>query len=125
MRGPYFDQDNFEPGKGFTPDPMLASEDIVERDGYRDTGKIVSEFILAGERLAQFRREEFDSEYFDDEVEIPLTRSRNFDVADASMILEAEAKRLASLTIEVTQEPKKEPNKPVKEGPNEPIKEGE
>lgn len=103
------DQDNFEPGIGMT----LDNEDIVERDGYRDTEHIVNEFISAGERLAQFRKEEFDRDMADESLEMDVTRSVGFEVADASMILESEAKRIASLppVVENVEEVKKEENK--------------
>lgn len=102
------DQDNFEPGVGMTMDP----NDEVERDCYRDTETQVMDFINAGERLADFRRGEFDHEYEEvDELEIPITRTRDFDIATGSMILESEAERLSKLSPAEAEKAKEDPEK--------------
>lgn len=74
-------QDNFKPGIG----QRFDEEDMVERDTYRSVEQIVKEFVSAGERLAEFRKEEFDLPADEEEVELPINRSQDFDMATASM----------------------------------------
>lgn len=95
----FVNQYTFVPGVGPAIDPDLVSESMTEPDGYRTTEEMVNELILAGERLDKYRREEYDSDIEDDDMpdEIPLTRSREFDAAVASQVLESEARRIKSL----------------------------
>lgn len=89
-------QDNFKATLGPEPNPDLNNDDQVERDGYRDIKDVVEELQSAGMRLQEFRKLEYDN--VDEEVdELPIGRAQDFEMADASMIKEAEAKRLGKL----------------------------
>lgn len=68
----------------------LEKEDMVERDGYRDTETIVQEMISAGERLMDYRRGQYDYEDDDLSTDIDPTRSPSFDLVDAGKIMEEE-----------------------------------
>lgn len=95
-RGPYVNQDNYESPIG----EDLPKEDIVDRDGYRDTKTQVMEMINAGERLINFRRDEFEYEEETEDFEIDPTRVPDFDAIDAAKLSAIEKKRLERLAIE-------------------------
>lgn len=92
-RGPYVNQDNYEPPIG----EALPTDDIVDRDGYRDTKTQVMEMINAGERLINFRRDEFEYEEETEDFEIDPTRVPDFDAIDAAKLSAMESKRLERL----------------------------
>ena len=105
-------QANFVPGVGLT----LDTEDMVERDYYRSTEDIVDELVRAGERLERYRAEEYDLDPDSEVIELPVNRSRTFDAAEASMLMESEAARIASKSKAPKPEPEEEPEKePEKE----------
>ena len=76
------DQSNYEDDGGV----MLDNSSMTETDLYRSTEDIVNEMLRAGERLAQFRKEEFDYEFEDYSTEEDPTRRPGFDPVDADRI---------------------------------------
>lgn len=65
----------------------LDKENLFEYGTYRDTKTQVEEFILAGKRLESSRLSQFDNISDDDDFIIDPTRQKNFDLADASDII--------------------------------------
>lgn len=76
------DQGNYVPDQGI----VLDTEDIVDRDGYRSTEEIVMEMVFAGQRLQEFRREEFDT--VDEDIKDlhfnDPTKDHGYDVIDGA-----------------------------------------
>nr|WAE43584.1 MAG: hypothetical protein [Microviridae sp.] len=73
-----------------TESPELNSGEIItERGGYVPHNVRIEEIIAAGERLYMSRAEQFD-QYgdFTEDLVFDPTRSPNFDMADASILLE-------------------------------------
>jgi len=60
---------------------------IVERAGYISAQKRIENMILAGQRLVEYRKHQFDfiGNEIDEDFEDP-TRNPNFDMADASQL---------------------------------------
>lgn len=72
-----------------TPPEKNSGKSIVESAGYIPAQKRIENMILAGQRLVDSRKEQYD---FDGEVDEDYTdpsRSPNFDMADASMMQNA------------------------------------
>lgn len=102
------DQSNFV----FDGGVLLPDEDIVDREGYRDTETQVREMINAGERLREFRREEFDDFEDGDVTIVNPTRAQGFDIIDADLLVKQETERLNKLAEEIK---KKQEEKKVEE----------
>lgn len=81
---------------------------LVERDGYLSAQKRITNMILAGQRLKDFRtaqeRYDFPDGKIDEDAWDP-TRSKNFDLADASqMQYDVRGRLIASQTAREAQE---------------------
>ena len=79
------------------PDPVYeegGGELLVETAGYIPPKKQIEQFMLAGKRLEASRRELFDFADGKDTGEFDPTRSPNFDMADASQLLNPAAERV-------------------------------
>lgn len=65
---------------------ILSKECITEQSGYIDPKTQIEDMILAGRRLNDYRKAQydFDSEEEIDETAFDPTRSGNFDLADAT-----------------------------------------
>lgn len=84
------DQDSYEPG---IPKD-LDKKDIVDRDSYIDPQEQIGRMIDAGERLAEFRREEFGT--MEGDAEEDPTRNIGYDIVEA----QRDAERLNSIVAE-------------------------
>lgn len=71
-----------------------GGELLVERAGYIPPKKQIEQFMLAGKRLEASRRELFDFPDGKDTGEFDPTRVPNFDMADASQLLNPAAERV-------------------------------
>lgn len=83
-----------------TPPEENSGKTLVETAGYMSAQKRIENMILAGQRLVDYRKSQFDfpEGEIDESFEDP-TRSPNFDLADASQIqIQAEASLKASQT---------------------------
>lgn len=70
---------------------------ITEQAGYVPVQIQVRNMIAAGERLGEYRKEQFDyaaGETVPDDVEVDITRSPNFDLADGTQLGRAAISRL-------------------------------
>lgn len=68
--------------------PELDKTRITESAGYITAKQRIENMILAGKRLVQYRKEQFDFQY-DEKIDFNYndpTRSKNFDMADASQL---------------------------------------
>lgn len=63
----------------------LDDLDIVERDSYVDPKKQIQQMMMAGQRLSEFRKEEFDT--MDGDAEENPVFNSGFDVIDANVLL--------------------------------------
>jgi len=97
---------NFVTQFNFISDPPEVNEGkcIVEKAGYIPTKHRIENMILAGQRLVAYRASQFDfateqdiDENFDD-----VTRRQNFDLADASMLINAINDRFNSEEVQNT-----------------------
>lgn len=78
-------QDDFQ----YSEPEVNSGEMITETSGYRTTEQIIEEMILAGSRLDQSRRDQYDFERYEDideDYEDP-TRRKDYDLAEASQDL--------------------------------------
>lgn len=91
------DQDSFVPSLG----DELNKDDIVDRDGYRDTKTMVEEMIFAGERLNDYRRGVYDYDEETSDFEINPVNEQGFDVIDAQKILDQQARKAKTSNAEV------------------------
>lgn len=91
------DQDSFVPSLG----DELNKDDIVDRDGYRDTKTMVEEMIFAGERLNDYRRGVYDYDEETPDFEINPVNEKGFDVIDAQKILDQQARKAKTSNAEV------------------------
>lgn len=76
-------------------------ENLVETIGYMTNKQKIEQFMLAGVRLKEWRQEQFDFKYGDD-IHFDLndpTRLHNFDLADASSIMQ-DLQNKASTTVQ-------------------------
>lgn len=85
-----------------TPPEVNSGKTLVETAGYISAQKRIENMILAGQRLVDYRKQQFDfpdgkiDEFYDDP-----TRVANFDLADATQLqLEADANLKASQTAQ-------------------------
>lgn len=58
-----------------------------ERGSYRSTKRMIEEFMIAGKRLEASRAEMYDDISDEEDFQVPPIRQKNFDLADASAIL--------------------------------------
>lgn len=65
---------------------ILSNERITESAGYITAKQRIENMILAGQRLVEFRKEQFDFPDKIDENFSDPTRDKNFDLADATML---------------------------------------
>lgn len=94
-----------------TPPEVNSGETLVETAGYISAQKRIENMILAGQRLVDYRKGQFDfpDGQIDESFQDP-TRSPNFDLADATQLqMQAEASLNASQTV---QEPLQAPETP-------------
>lgn len=70
------------------PPESNSGEKLVETAGYITAQQRIESILNAGQRLNEFRKEQFDfgtDEEFDEDFEDP-TRSKNFDLADGTFL---------------------------------------
>nr|WAE43495.1 MAG: hypothetical protein [Microviridae sp.] len=87
----------------FTTPPVLIPEvnkepSMVETAGYISSQQQIENLINAGQRLDDYRKMQYDSdqEGYDEDTSFDVTRSANFDMADASQLsLNLKAKKKA------------------------------
>ena len=76
-----------------SPPEINSGKSLVERAGYISAQKRIENMILAGQRLVDYRKSQFDFE--GDKIDFDFddpTRNPNFDMDDASQLkLQAEA----------------------------------
>lgn len=82
---------------------------IVERAGYISAQKRIENMILAGQRLVEYRKQQFDFDgnEIDEDFQDP-TRNPNFDMADASQMqiaLQERFKQAKKKPVEPLEEP--------------------
>lgn len=112
----FFDPLSFkkEPGGG---------KRITEQAGYIPIQVQVRNMLVAGERLNEYRKEQFDfgpGEEVPSDVSPDITRSPYFDLADATQIGRAAEERLADQAKEIEKEKRKKleiPEEPKKIDP--------
>lgn len=84
-----------------------SREIIVETAGYIPAKQRIESIIRAGERLKVYRKEQFDfNEKIDEDFSDP-TRSKNYDLADATaaqQYLDQKSKALAEITRQAASE---------------------
>lgn len=94
-----------------TPPEVNSGETLVETVGYMSAQKRIESMILAGQRLVDYRKSQFD--FPDGEIDEDFTdptRIANFDLADATQLqMQTEASLKASQTV---QEPLQAPETP-------------
>lgn len=108
--------------------PKLDPTRITESAGYITAKQRIENMILAGQRLVEYRKGRYDFEA-DQPVDYNAydpTRSKNFDMADASMMAnELEAKKLEKSAHPHNIKHKKEDKKEEEEKENSSVKEKE
>lgn len=84
----FYTKDN-RPERKFKNAEKAAKELTVERAGYISTKKQIQNFQLAGQRLTEFRKEQFDFQEKEPDInyEDPTRRS-DYDLADASVAMD-------------------------------------
>lgn len=88
-----------------TPPEVNSGETLVEKAGYEPAKIKIENMILAGQRLSDYRKSQYDFEGEIDEDFIDPTRSPNFDLADATQLqMQTEANLIASQTAPVKPE---------------------
>jgi len=113
---PYYTKDKRPEKK-----PEINLDDpIVETAGYRSAEVQISEMLMAGQRLVDYRKQRY--EFGGDEV-VPAdyhdpTRRPGFDMADASMLDKA-VKESLKAQQEVKKVPPSDPEPEVEEKPDE------
>lgn len=97
--------------KNFKPQTEAMKPDtIVDPAGYVSPKKRIENLIRAGERLDQFRRENYDLGYEDEDDgtwEDPM-RQPGLDLADVHRIRQAVRSRMQSASAKTEEEPKKD-----------------
>lgn len=71
------------------PPEINSGEKLVETAGYITAQQRIEAILNAGQRLVEFRKEQFDfsdDSEFDEDFEDP-TRSKNFDLADGTNLV--------------------------------------
>lgn len=62
---------------------------IVETAGYQPKERLIQSLIMAGQRLQEVRRDEFDGDTVEEALEkADITRSADFDIVDAFSLLD-------------------------------------
>lgn len=109
----------------FSPPEQNTGERLIEKAGYIPAQQRIENLILAGQRLSDFRKEQFDfHEQKDiDENFYDSTRNKNYDLADAfqdSLRVEEnikqateEAKRIRKDALETLQTAPEAPGEPL------------
>nr|QJB21667.1 MAG: hypothetical protein [Microvirus sp.] len=103
--------------------PEINSGEIrVEKAGYIPAEKQIAQLMQAGVRLGQYRKEMYDTET--DDGEIDPTRGPDFDLADASTISRAldQKKEAAKAAKAAAEAAAKQVMEDQKKGPEEPVK---
>ena len=100
-----------------------SGEILVETAGYVSAEKRITNLMLAGQRLADYRKNLYDFEHnqeLDESFSDP-TRAKNYDLADAFQDELSLHERLSKAGVKVT-EPSAPPleSKPVSEPPDKP-----
>lgn len=102
-----------------TPPEINSGETLVEKAGYVSSQKRIESMILAGQRLVELRKAQYD---FPQGMEIDETfhdptRNLNFDLADASQLqIQTEASLKASQTAQEAQQvPSEAKSEPIPE----------
>lgn len=87
---------HYDPPK--TDEEVNEGELLVETAGYIPAKQLIEQMIFAGQRLAEFRAEMYDYGPDDeDDGMVDPTRRPNFDMADASMMMdEVESKVISA-----------------------------
>lgn len=69
-------------------EPLGDNPEIVDRTGYRNSQQQITELMMAGAMLEQFRAEAYDykDDSEDDGVTMSPTREPNFDMSDATQL---------------------------------------
>lgn len=82
------DMENFRAPYGYNPDDfpgeVNSGEIVVEDEGFASTEEMVTEMLVAGERLMQWRQEHYDysEDQDDDDGYVSLERKQNVDRTD-------------------------------------------
>lgn len=77
-----------------------SGKKLVETAGYRTSRQQINEIMLAGERLEAYRQNQFDFKDGEPEPDLDPTRGPNFDLADASRLLEETERKIAQAKAE-------------------------
>lgn len=96
-----------------------SGETIVERAGYIPPKIQIENMIIAGHRLQQFRKEQYDfqpGQDIDEDFDDP-TRDKNFDLADASQLGMAAQQALTEAALSAEREAIEKSLKEVEEKP--------
>lgn len=102
-----------------SPPEINSGKTLVERAGYISAQKRIENMILAGQRLVDYRKSQFDFE--GDKIDLDFTdptRDPNFDMADAfqhdleiqSRIARAKKAELDKEALKASQEAQNEPS---------------
>ncbi len=74
----------------FVPCPQLLHDDkeIVETAGYVPRQKTIENLLLCGQRLVEFRKEDFDGKTVEEALEnAPISRVNNLDLGESLNLL--------------------------------------
>lgn len=84
---------------------IISSETITEQSGYIEPKRQIEDMIMAGRRLDEARKNQydFDSEDSIDESAYDPTRAKNFDLSDASQIQFEANERLREQRLKASQ----------------------